>query len=94
MTLGAVLMLGGATGGLGDELSGSVGGGGTLNNGFTLPALPADWNWSDLPVRLYASESISYNSNVFALPAGTSTPNGQPQSLSGNIMPDCIAFAA
>jgi hypothetical protein len=55
LTLGAVLMLGGATGGRGDELSDS-GGGGSLNHGFTLPALPADWNWSDLPVRLYASE--------------------------------------
>ena len=53
MTLGAVLMLGGVIGGRGDELSGSVGAGGSLpSGGFSLPALPDDWNWSDLPVRL------------------------------------------
>ena len=80
MTLGAVLMLGGVTGGRGDELSGSVGAGGSSSSGgFSLPDLPADWNWSDLPVRLTASESISYNSNILALPTGTSAPNGQPQ---------------
>jgi hypothetical protein len=77
LTLGAVLMLGGATGGRGDELSGSVGAGGSSSPGFSLPALPG--NWSDLPVRLTASESVSYNSNIFAVPVGTSLPNDQPQ---------------
>ena len=60
MTLGAVLMLGGVTGGWGDELSGSVGAGVPSSGGFSWPALPDEWNWSDLPVRLSASESVSY----------------------------------
>ena len=79
MTLGAVLMLGGVTGGWGDELSGSVGAGGPSSGGFSWPALPDEWNWSDLPVRLSASESVSYNGNILALPIGTSTTNGLPQ---------------
>ena len=79
MTLGAVLMLGGVTGGWGDELSGSVGAGGPSSSGFSWPALPDEWNWSDLPVRLSASESVSYNSNILALPTGMSTTNGLPQ---------------
>ena len=79
MTLGAVLMLGGVTGGWGDELSGSVGAGVPSSGGFSLPALPDEWNWSDLPVRLSASESVSYNSNILALPTGTSATNGLPQ---------------
>ena len=44
-----------------------------------MPDLPADWNWGDLPVRLTASESISYNSNVTALPGGVNATNGRPQ---------------
>ena len=79
MTLGAVLMLGSVTGGRGDQLSGSPSPGGSSPGGFSLPDLPADWNWGDLPVRLTASESISYNSNVLALPAGVSATNGRPQ---------------
>ena len=77
MTLGAVLMLGGVSGGRGDELSGSVGA--PSPGVFALPSLPADWNWSELPVRLTASETVSYNSNIFALPIGTGVPNGGPQ---------------
>lgn len=78
MTLGAVLMLGGVTGGRGDDLSGSVVAGGSPSaGGFAFPALPDYWNWSDLPVQLRASETVSYNSNIFALPAGTSGPNGE-----------------
>jgi hypothetical protein len=77
LTLGAVLMLGGATGGRGDELSDSVGASGSPASGFSLPALPG--NWSDLPVRLTASESVGYNSNIFAVPIGTRLPNDQPQ---------------
>ena len=79
LTLGAVLMLGGVTGGWGDELSGSVGAGVPSSGGFSWPTLPDEWNWSDLPVRLSASESVSYNSNILALPIGTSTTNGLPQ---------------
>ena len=77
LTLGAVLMLGGVSGGRGDELSGSVGA--PSPGGFALPALPADWNWSELPVRLTASEAVSYNSNIFALPIGAFVPRGGPQ---------------
>jgi hypothetical protein len=44
-----------------------------------LPALPDEWNWSDLPVRLSASESVSYNSNILSLPIGMSATNGLPQ---------------
>ncbi len=77
MTLGAVLMLGGVSGGRGDELSGSVGA--PSPGVFALPSLPADWNWSELPVQLTASETISYNSNIFALPTGAVQPNGGPQ---------------
>jgi len=79
LTLGAVLMLGGVTGGWSDELSGSVGAGGPSSGGFSWPTLPDEWNWSDLPVRLSASESVSYNSNILALPTGTSATNGLPQ---------------
>jgi hypothetical protein len=32
-----------------------------------------------LPVRLSASESVSYNSNILSLPIGMSTTNGLPQ---------------
>jgi hypothetical protein len=81
LALGAVLMLGGVIGSRGDELSGSVGAGGSPPaGGFSLPDLPANWNWSDLPVRLTASESVSYNSNIFAVPNGSNLLlNGQPQ---------------
>src|SRR5271168_526674 len=45
LTLGAVLMLGGVTGGWGDELSGSVvpSGLAASSGGFALPALPENW---------------------------------------------------
>ncbi len=72
MALGAVLMLGGVTGGRGDELSSSL-----SPSGFNLPALPE--NWADLPVRLTASESISYNNNIFSVPTGTVLPNDEPR---------------
>src|SRR5271155_5554232 len=78
LALGAVLMLGGVTGGRGDELSGSVGmGDAPSSGGFMLPTLPENWadaNWADMPFRLTASESVSYNNNIFALPAGESQP--------------------
>src|SRR5271154_1721823 len=80
LTLGAVLMLGGVTGGRGDELSGSVvpSGLASSSGGFALPALPE--NWAELPVRLSASEAISYNSNVFTVPTNTILPNDEPRS--------------
>ncbi len=76
MTLSAVLMLGGVTGGRGDDLSGSVVAGGPSSSAFSLPDLP--WNWRDLPFRLTASESVSYNSNILNVPTGT-VLNGQQQ---------------
>ncbi len=79
MTLGAVLMLGGVTGGRGDELSGAAGSGSAgpsspPSDNFILPTLPE--NWSDLPVRLTASESEAYNSNIFGVANGVPLPSG------------------
>jgi hypothetical protein len=72
LALGAVLILGGVIGGRGDELSGSVGAAGqSPAGGFSLPDLPANLNWSDLPVRLTASEAVSYNSNILSVPSGS-----------------------
>jgi hypothetical protein len=82
LALGAVLMLGGVTGGRGDELSGSVGMGAPSSGGFALPTLPETWadaNWADMPFRLTASESVSYNNNIFSLPAGEALPGGEPR---------------
>jgi len=79
LTLGAVLMLGGVTGGRGDELSGVVGPASAGTNfpsfdDFALPTLPE--NWSDLPVRLTASQSVAYNSNIFGVANGFVLPAG------------------
>jgi hypothetical protein len=83
LALGAVLMLGGVTGGRGDELSGSVGmGGAASSGGFALPTLPETWadaNWAEMPFRLTASESVSYNNNIFSLPAGAAVLGGEPR---------------
>jgi hypothetical protein len=78
LTLGVVLTLGGVTGGRGQELSGSVtpSNAGSLD-GFVLPSVPE--NWADLPVKLTASETVSYNSNINSLPIGFPNPRGGPQ---------------
>src|ERR1700727_431548 len=70
LTLGVVLTLGAVTGGQGQELSGSV----TSGNGsaFVLPSVPE--NWADLPFKLTASQTVSYNSNVNGIPIGTALP--------------------
>ena len=73
MTLAAVLTLGAATGGRAQDLSGSVSPGG----GFPLPSVPEDWNWADLPFKLTASQTVSYNSNVSSFPVGVA-PVGTP----------------
>src|SRR5271166_1871407 len=83
LTLGAVLMLGSVTGGRGDELSGVVGpaSAGTSFpsfDDFALPTLPE--NWSDLPVRLTASQSVAYNSNIFGVYNGFPLPAGEAHS--------------
>jgi hypothetical protein len=70
LTLGVVLTLGAVTGGQGQELSGSV----ISGNGsaFVLPSVPE--NWADLPFKLTASQTVSYNSNVNGIPIGTALP--------------------
>ena len=77
LTLGVVLTLGAVTGGRGQELPGSVtSGNGALFDGLTLPSVPE--NWADLPVKLTASETVSYNSNINAVPVGFPTAPGIP----------------
>jgi Putative beta-barrel porin 2 len=69
LTLGVVLTLGAVTGGRAQDLSGSVtSAGGSSFGGFALPSIPE--NWADLPVRLTASQTVSYNSNINGLPIG------------------------
>ena len=78
MTLALVLTLGAVTGGRGQELSGSVTpANGPLFNEFPLPSVPQ--NWADLPFKLTASQTVSYNSNIDSLPIGFPNPRGGPQ---------------
>jgi hypothetical protein len=79
LTLGVVLTLGGVTGGRGQELSGFLAAPSTPSfDGFVLPTLPE--NWADLPFRLTASESVSYNSNINAIPLGVPVPPREVRS--------------
>jgi Putative beta-barrel porin 2 len=74
LTLGVVLTLGAVTGGRGQELSGSVtSANGSPFDGLVLPSVPE--NWADLPFKLTASETVSYNSNLNGFPVGTA-PRG------------------
>jgi len=76
LTLGAVLMLGGITGGRGDELSDSVGlGAASSSGGFVLPSIPE--NWADMPFQMTANEVVSYNSNILANPTNAVLVPGQ-----------------
>ena len=69
MTLGVVLTLGAVTGGWAQDLSGSVtSASGSSFGGFALPSIPE--NWADLPVKLTASQNVSYNSNINGFPIG------------------------
>ncbi len=68
MTLAVVLTLGAVTGGRGQELSGSVTSANSSLDGLVLPSVPE--NWADLPFKLTASQTLSYNSNVSAFPVG------------------------
>jgi hypothetical protein len=73
LTLGVVLTLGAVTGGRGQDLSGSVtSANGSSFGGFALPSVPE--NWADLPVKLTASQTVSYNSNLSGFPVGVATP--------------------
>jgi Putative beta-barrel porin 2 len=73
LTLGVVLTLGAVTGGRGQDLSGSVtAANGSSFGGFALPSVPE--NWADLPVKLTASQTVSYDSNLSGFPVGVARP--------------------
>jgi hypothetical protein len=75
LTLGVVLTLGAVTGGRGQELSDSLAAASApALGGFALPTLPE--NWADLPFKLTASQTVSYNSNLNAIPLGVTLPAG------------------
>jgi hypothetical protein len=67
-TLAVVLTLGAVTGGRGQELSSSVTPADGSFDGFVLPSVPE--NWADLPFKLTASQTVSYNSNISSFPVG------------------------
>jgi hypothetical protein len=67
-TLAVVLTLGAVTGGRGQELSSSVTPANGSLGGFVLPSVPE--NWADLPFKLTASQTESYNSNISSFPIG------------------------
>jgi hypothetical protein len=77
LTLGAILMLGGVTGGRGQEVSGAASGGPNFPSlgGFVLPSLPE--NWSESPIKMTATESLSYNNNIFGAPTGFALGPGE-----------------
>jgi Putative beta-barrel porin 2 len=76
LTLGVVLTLGAVTGGRAQDLSGSVtSASGSSFGGFALPSVPD--NWADLPVKLTASQTVSYNSNLSGFPVASAVPPGQ-----------------
>jgi Putative beta-barrel porin 2 len=67
-TLAVVLTLGAVSGGRGQELSSSVTPANGSLGGFALPSVPE--NWADLPFKLTASQTESYNSNISSFPVG------------------------
>ncbi len=68
-TLAVVLTLGAVTGGRGQELSSSVTPAANgVFEGVVLPSVPE--NWADLPFKLTASQTESYNSNISSFPIG------------------------
>src|ERR1700684_102189 len=72
-TLAVVLTLGAVTGGRGQELSSSVTAANGSLDGLVLPSVPE--NWADLPFKLTASQTVSYDSNIDSFPVGTA-PRG------------------
>ena len=72
-TLAVVLTLGAVTGGRGQELSSSVTAANGALDGLVLPSVPE--NWADLPFKLTASQTVSYNSNISSFPIGVA-PKG------------------
>jgi hypothetical protein len=73
LTLAVVLTLGAVTGGRGQELSSSVTAANGSLDGFVLPSVPE--NWADLPFKLTASQTVSYDSNISSFPVGVA-PKG------------------
>ena len=67
-TLAVVLTLGAVSGGRGQELSSSVTAANGPLDGLILPSVPE--NWADLPFKLTASQTVSYNSNISSFPIG------------------------
>jgi hypothetical protein len=73
-TLAVVLTLGAVAGARGQELSGSVTPAiGSSFDGLALPSVPE--NWADLPFKLTASQTVSYDSNISSFPIGVA-PKG------------------
>jgi hypothetical protein len=72
-TLAVVLTLGAVTGGRGQELSSSVTPADGSSDGFVLPSVPE--NWADLPFKLTASQTVSYDSNINSFPVAVA-PRG------------------
>jgi hypothetical protein len=72
-TLAVVLTLGAVSGGRGQELSSSVTAANGSLDGLVLPSVPE--NWADLPFKLTASQTESYNSNITSFPIGVA-PKG------------------
>src|ERR1700722_3315602 len=68
LTLAGVLTLGAVTGGRGRELSSSATPAEGSLDGFFLPSVPG--NWADLPFKLTASQTVSYDSNINSFPVG------------------------
>jgi hypothetical protein len=69
LTLGAVLMLGGASGVQGQDLS-AFGAAAAPSFVGVLPNLPQ--NWSDLPLQFKVSEAVGYDSNILNTPTQAS----------------------
>src|SRR5271165_7019124 len=76
LTLGAVLMLGVASGARAQDLS-ALGAAAQPSLAGVLPNLPQ--NWSDLPLQLSVSEAAGYNSNI------TNTPSHSVISIRGPV---------
>jgi hypothetical protein len=72
-TLAVVLTLGAVSGGRGQELSSSVTAANGSLDGLILPSVPE--NWADLPFKLTASQTVSYDSNISNFPVGVA-PRG------------------
>ena len=68
MTLGAILMLGGASIADAEDVSSLWNGASVSGFDGVLPSMPE--NWADLPFQLSVNQSTSYNSNIFNIPAG------------------------